>query len=245
LKNHHQQGRRETTTEANNVLYISTVGKAINSILLFDYLVVGKRIISCVSLVDSGYTGLTFMDFKFAIRNNIPMSRLVKKKPLYLADGVFSSWVEWGAELWFGIGAYQEQLQFYITSMALKNPVILGLLSLSWYDSAIDWKNLWLTFREYCRRKYLPLEGRAQLAPRVQPTTEAQLALRGVKTTPREWERPMGKKKKVRFHMTMEEVEDEGEEQPTEKQPTTCTLESHTLSPAQPAKRLRDQREWR
>jgi hypothetical protein len=48
--------------------------------------------------------------------------------------------------------------------------------------------------------------------PRAQPTTEAQSALRGVKTTPREGERPMGEKKKVRFHMTMEEVEDEGEE---------------------------------
>jgi hypothetical protein len=43
-----------------------------------------------------------------------------------------------------------------------------------------------------------------------------------------EGERPMGEKKKVRFHMTMEEVEDEGEEQPT-----TRTLESYTLSPTQ------------
>jgi hypothetical protein len=32
-------------------------------------------------------------------------------------------------------------------------------------------------------------------------------------------------KKKVRFHITMEEVEDEGEEQPT-----NCTLASRTLS---------------
>jgi hypothetical protein len=42
-----------------------------------------------------------------------------------------------------------------------------------------------------------------------------------------EGERLIGQKKKVRFHMTMEEVKDEGEEQPT-----TRTLESHTLSPA-------------
>ena len=33
--------------------------------------------------------------------------------------------------------------------------------------------------------------------------------------TPMEGERPMREKKKVRFHMTMEEVEDEGEEQST------------------------------
>jgi hypothetical protein len=67
------------------------------------------------------------MDFKFAVRNNIPLSRLVKKRPLYLADGVFSSWIEWGAELRFGIGAHQERLQFYITSLAPENPMILGL----------------------------------------------------------------------------------------------------------------------
>src|SRR3982074_1861880 len=91
LKNHHQQERRGRTTEASNVLYISAVGKAINSILLSSYLVVGECKISCVSRVASGCTGLTFIDFKFAIRNNIPLSRFVKKKPLYLADGVLSS----------------------------------------------------------------------------------------------------------------------------------------------------------
>ena len=78
------------------------------------------------------------MDFKFAVRNNIPLSRLVKKRPLYLADGVLSSWIEWAAELRFGIGAHQERLQFYITSLAPENPVILGLPWLSRHDPAID-----------------------------------------------------------------------------------------------------------
>jgi hypothetical protein len=54
--------------------------------------------------------GLAFMDFKFDIRNNILLSRLVNKRSLYLADGMFSSWIEWGAELRFGISAYQERL---------------------------------------------------------------------------------------------------------------------------------------
>jgi hypothetical protein len=41
--------------------------------------------------------------------------------------------------------------------------------------------------------------------------------LRRVTTIPKEEERPMSeKKKKVRFHMIMEEVKDEGEEQLTE-----------------------------
>ena len=50
----------------------------------------------------------------------------------------------------------------------------------------------------------------------------------------------MREKKKVRFHMTMEEVEDEGEEQLT-----IHTLESHTFALAQQAKRSRDRHEWR
>ena len=161
FKNHYQQGRRGRTTEASNVLYISAVGKAINSILLSSYLVVSERKISCISQVDSGCTGLAFMDFKFTVRNNIPLSRLVKKRPLYLADGVLSSWIEWGAELRFGIGAHQERLQFYITSLAPENPVILGLPWLSRHDPAIDWKNLRLTFWEHYHGKCLPLQARA------------------------------------------------------------------------------------
>jgi hypothetical protein len=62
--------------------------------------------------------------------------------------------------------------------------------------------------------------------------------LSGVKTTLRPTEEK--EKKKVRFHITIEEVEDEGEEQPT-----NCTLASRILSPAQQAKRSRDRREWR
>ena len=73
------------------MLYISAVGRAINSILLSSYLVVGERKISCISLVDLGCTGLAFIDFKFVVRNNIPLSRLVKQRPLYLTDGVLSS----------------------------------------------------------------------------------------------------------------------------------------------------------
>jgi hypothetical protein len=78
------------------------------------------------------------MDCKFVVHNNIPLSRLVKKKPLYVANGVFSSWIEWGSELRFGIGVHQERLQFYITSLASENPVILGLPWLSRHDAPID-----------------------------------------------------------------------------------------------------------
>jgi hypothetical protein len=146
--------------EASNVFYISTVGIAINSILLSSYLVVGEYKISYVSLVDSGCMGLAFMDFKFAVRNNIPLSRLAKKKPLYLADDVLSSWIEWGVELQFGIGAHPKRMQFYITMLALENPVILGLPWLHRHDPAIDWQNLQLTCREHCHGKYLPLQVR-------------------------------------------------------------------------------------
>jgi hypothetical protein len=65
--------------EAINVLYISAIGTVINAILLSSYLVVGKCIISYILLVNSGYTELAFMDFKFAVRNNISLSWLVKQ----------------------------------------------------------------------------------------------------------------------------------------------------------------------
>jgi hypothetical protein len=70
------------------MLYISALGTAINSSLLSSYLVVGEGNILCILLVDLGYTGLACMDFQFAICNNIPLSWLVKKKPLYLVDSV-------------------------------------------------------------------------------------------------------------------------------------------------------------
>jgi hypothetical protein len=78
-------------------------------------------------MVDSGCMRLAFIDFKFAVCNNIPLFRLVKKKPLYLADSVLLSWIEWGVGLRVGIGAHQEQLEFYITSLVLENLVILSL----------------------------------------------------------------------------------------------------------------------
>jgi hypothetical protein len=73
------------------------------------------------------------------------------------------------------------------------------------------------------------------------------LVLRGVKTIPSEGERAMEekKKKKGRFHITIEELEDEGEEQLTEQQPTTRTLESRTRLPVQQAKCSKDWHEWR
>jgi hypothetical protein len=109
--------------------------------------------------------------------------------------------------------------------LAIENPVIFGLLWLSRHDLAIDWKTLWITFQKYYCEKYLPLQARVKLTPRAQSTTGVQSAFRGVETTPIEGERPIKEKKKVRFHMIMEEVEDEGEEQLT-----TYTLVSHTFS---------------
>ena len=70
-------------------LIISTIGRD-NSILLSSYFVWNGYIVLYVLLVDSGYTGLAFLDFKFAVRYYIPISKIEKKKLLFLADGVLS-----------------------------------------------------------------------------------------------------------------------------------------------------------
>ena len=77
----------------NDRLIISAIGQR-NSITLSSYLFVNSYTIPCTSLVDSRYTGLAFLDFKFAVRHYVPLTKLQEKKPLFLADGALSSWIE-------------------------------------------------------------------------------------------------------------------------------------------------------
>jgi hypothetical protein len=195
-------------------LIISAMGRK-NSIKLSSYLLVDGRAIPCVSLVDSGCTGLAFLDFKFAVRHDVPLTRLREKKPLFLADGALSSWIEWKAEACLATGDHREQLQFYITTLAEDNPVILGLPWLSKHNPAVDWKNLSLTFGEDCRGRCLPPQATRLTAPQVS-------------TTP-----------KTQFHARVEDAEDEGEpEEHTE-------VNVSKLSAKQRAARSRRRHCWR
>ena len=68
-------------------LIISAVGGT-NLILLSSYLYINNCVVPYISLVDPGYTGLVFLDFKFATRYRILTFRLPKRLPLFLANGV-------------------------------------------------------------------------------------------------------------------------------------------------------------
>jgi hypothetical protein len=172
-------------------LVISAMGQD-SSILLSSYLVWDGYAVPCVSLVDSGCTGLAFLDFKFAVRHHVPMTKMEKKKPLFLADGALSSWIEWEATVGLEIGDHHEQLRFYITTLAEDNPVILGLPWLSLHNPAVDWKRLQLTFGNDCRGHCLPAQA-PTLAPRANTAANTQ------------------------YHARVEDAEDEGEPEAQEE----------------------------
>lgn len=109
-----------------------------------------KRKAACVSLVDSGCSGLAFMDYKFAVKHRLPLTQLQKRRPLFLADSVLSSWVEFATKTELLVGDHWEQLQFFITTLSSENPIILGLPWLRRHDPVIEWDTLRLTFREKC-----------------------------------------------------------------------------------------------
>jgi hypothetical protein len=146
-------------------LVVSAVGSSAKSILLSSYVVFGERPIPCVSLVDSGCTGLAFMDFHFAVRPRLPLQQLQQAKPLFLADGVLSSWITHITELPLRIGDHWERLAFFITTLAKDNPIILGLPWLSRHNPAVDWDKLRLTFRGRCVGSCLPYDVGEQEAP--------------------------------------------------------------------------------
>lgn len=140
-------------------------GSSAKSILLSSYLVVDQRIVRCVSLVDSGCSALAFIDFQFAVRHRLPLSRLPRKRPLFLADGILSSWIEWFVQLPYGIGDHQEHLFFFVTTLSAENPIILGLPWLQRHNPEIDWDSLRLRFTDRCQGRCLPPHLPGQIAP--------------------------------------------------------------------------------
>ena len=58
------------------------------------------------------------MDFAFAIRNRLPMARLRKRKPLYLANGELSTWIEFDTMLQLWVGDHRETISLFVTTLA-------------------------------------------------------------------------------------------------------------------------------
>lgn len=128
-------------------LVISTINPSKNSILLPSKIIVSNNAHSCISLVDSGCTGEAFMDFSFAVRTRAKLERLPRPRPLYLANGVLSAWIEYRTRATLQVGDHEEELTFLITSLARQHPVILGLPWLRKHDPIINWRELTLQFR--------------------------------------------------------------------------------------------------
>lgn len=137
-------------------LTLSALGSDNKSILLPSYLVSDGRKVVCIALVDSGCTGMAFVDFAFATRNRLPMTKMGRKRPLYLADGVLSSWIEFEITTELVIGDHREMITFFVTSLAQDNPVILGLPWLRKHNPRVDWANLQLEFADHCQGRCLP-----------------------------------------------------------------------------------------
>ena len=87
-----------------------------------------------------------FVDFAFATRNRLPMTRLRRKKPLYLANGELSTWIEFDTMLQLWVGDHRETISLFVTTLAQDNPVILGFPWLAKHDPQIHWSTLQLDF---------------------------------------------------------------------------------------------------
>lgn len=181
-------------------MLISALGVSDKSILLSSYVVTGGRYVVCVSLVDSGCTGEAFVDFAFAVKNRIPMTKLLRKRPLYLADGGFSSWVEYTATIELAVGDHRETLICFVTTLARENPVILGLPWLRKHNPRVDWETLQLEFTSKCQGSCLPQHIESQVAQQASLETAAEL------------EAPQETKNWKRFHATVEDADEDDED---------------------------------
>ena len=221
-------------------LIISTIGQSANSILLSSYLLFGGRAIPCTSLVDSGCTALAFLDEDFARQYKLPLQRLLRKRPLFLADGKLAGWIEKAIDLPLGIGDHREVISFFVTSLAPDNPIILGLPWLQRHNPEVNWDTLRLRFTSRCRGRCLPLHIAGQVAP-IGLTTRPQLPAepdRPVQATA-STTRKTSQLSLLRFQATVEDVEDEGEPDAEPPQEPLEILPSPepTLEPLRPFRR--------
>ncbi|KAK4209732.1 hypothetical protein QBC37DRAFT_254192, partial [Rhypophila decipiens] len=101
-------------------------------------------------------------------------TRLEKPKPLYLAHGELSDWITNSVHVVMRIGHHRENIEFYLTNLSRKNPVILGLPWLQKHNPDIDWSVPSLTFREHCVRHCLPEGLPAQIPDEGESGAESQ-----------------------------------------------------------------------
>ncbi|KAM7209267.1 hypothetical protein V8F06_014888, partial [Rhypophila decipiens] len=143
-----------------------------------------------------------FIDDNFVKRMNIPIFPLAVRKPLFLADGLFSKWVTHYAELGLRTGHHREVIQLFVTELAQEHPIVLGTPWLEEHNPDINWVTFELAFRETCEGLCFPrgLPYRLRLAPKATPQRQHLI------------EATLSGSKPVKSRATtVEEVPDEGE----------------------------------
>jgi hypothetical protein len=111
-----------------------------------------------ISLIDSGSTVLAFADCDEVVRKfNLATKRLLRPRPLQLADGNTKSTVSEYFSTRIHIGDHAEIMPVYVTNLGKANPVILGIPWLKRHDPMCLWSEMRLVFNSpHCRRHCLP-----------------------------------------------------------------------------------------
>jgi hypothetical protein len=107
------------------------------------------------TMIDSGASGLAFIDKSFARSYNIPLTQ-IQPQVLRVFDGreTVSGAVTHTARVSLNIYGHHEELEAYVTQLNGRHPLILGLPWLRLHLPSTDWHSL--TFEsEYCVRNCL------------------------------------------------------------------------------------------
>ena len=128
-----------------------------------------------ISLIDSGSTVLAFADDQEIVKKfNLATKRLLRPRPLQLADGTTKSTVSKYFTTRVHIGDHDEIMPIYVTNLGKTNPIILGIPWLKRHDPTCLWSEMRLVFNSpHCRQHCLPWNPPASgcEAPRAEPPT--------------------------------------------------------------------------
>jgi len=115
-------------------------------------LIVNNQEIPTHALIDSGATGMAFMDQDFVCHHQIPLQELKEKKPVEVIDGrpIESGDITHIAKVGMKIQGHGEQLPMFVTKLG-HYPIVLGIPWLRLHDVAVRFASNTVTFgSQYC-----------------------------------------------------------------------------------------------
>ena len=104
------------------------------------------------AMIDSGGTGLAFVDESFARHHNLTLYPLKEPRAFKVVDGreITSGEITHIAIATFQIGQHQEKLPMFVTKLG-HYPIVLGIPWLQLHDPSIRWKTNTVVFdSDYC-----------------------------------------------------------------------------------------------